>query len=170
MRPQRAVAIESGTMLMREARSRLVATAIAILAVSVCACKPYSGAAQWPAQPVRMIVPYAAGSGIDVSARLYAPLLAERWQRSVVVDNRPGGDGTAGVQAFVVGKDRHTLLLAPIGVVTVIPLLHDRLPSRSGAGSRTDFSGRPRQHGNRRGERRLRPLAVGAHRVRPTPP
>ena len=115
-------------MLMRAARSRFVATAIAILAVSVCACKRYSGAEQWPAQPVRLIVPYAAGSGIDVSARLYAPLLAERWQRSVVVDNRPGGDGTAGVQAFVVGKDRHTLLLAPIGVVTVIPLLHDRLP------------------------------------------
>jgi tripartite-type tricarboxylate transporter receptor subunit TctC len=50
-------------------------------------------------------VPYAAGSGIDLAARLYAPLLAERWQRSVVVDNRPGGDGTAGVQAFVGGND-----------------------------------------------------------------
>jgi tripartite-type tricarboxylate transporter receptor subunit TctC len=128
MPPQRAVATEIGTMSMRAARSRLVATAIAILAVSVCACTQSSGADTWPARPVRLIVPYAAGSGIDLAARLYAPLLAERWQRSVVVDNRPGGDGTAGVQAFVGGNDRHTLLLAPIGVVTVIPLLHDRLP------------------------------------------
>jgi tripartite-type tricarboxylate transporter receptor subunit TctC len=112
-------------MSMRAARSRLVATAIAILAVSVCACTQSSGADTWPARPVRLIVPYAAGSGIDLAARLYAPLLAERWQRSVVVDNRPGGDGTAGVQAFVGGNDRHTLLLAPIGVVTVIRLPYD---------------------------------------------
>jgi tripartite-type tricarboxylate transporter receptor subunit TctC len=80
-------------MSMRAARSRLVATAIAILAVSVCACTQSSGADTWPARPVRLIVPYAAGSGIDLAARLYAPLLAERWQRSVVVDNRPGGTG-----------------------------------------------------------------------------
>jgi tripartite-type tricarboxylate transporter receptor subunit TctC len=105
MPPQRAVATEIGTMSMRAARSRLVATAIAILAVSVCACTQSSGADTWPARPVRLIVPYAAGSGIDLAARLYAPLLAERWQRSVVVDNRPGGDGTAGVQAFVGGND-----------------------------------------------------------------
>jgi len=79
MQPQRAVATETGTMSMRAARSRLVATAIAILAVSVCACTQSSGADTWPARPVRLIVPYAAGSGIDLAARLYAPLLAERW-------------------------------------------------------------------------------------------
>lgn len=110
------------------ARSPLVATVIASFAVAVCACTQHSGADQWPARPVRLIVPYAAGTGVDLSARLFAPLLAERWQRPVVVDNRPGGDGTAGVQAFVVANDRHTLLLAPTGVVTVIPFLHDRLP------------------------------------------
>ena len=109
-------------------RTRFSLATAAIAAAAACACTPSSGVAEWPARPVRLIVPYAAGSAIDLSARLYAPLLAERWRRSVVVDNRPGGDGTAGVQAFVVGKDPHTLLLAPIGVVTVLPLLHDRLP------------------------------------------
>ena len=73
-------------------------------------------------------MPFGAGTGLDLAARLYAPLLAERWQQPVVVDNRPGGDGTAGVQAFVTANDAHTVLLAPIGLVTVNPLLHDRLP------------------------------------------
>jgi tripartite-type tricarboxylate transporter receptor subunit TctC len=77
---------------------------------------------------VRLIVPFSAGTGLDLAARLYAPLLAERWQHPVVVDNRPGGDGTTGVQAFVTANDAHTVLLAPIGLVTVNPLLHDRLP------------------------------------------
>jgi tripartite-type tricarboxylate transporter receptor subunit TctC len=75
-----------------------------------------------------VIVPFSAGTGLDLAARLYGPLLAERWQHPVVVDNRPGGDGTAGVQAFVTANDAHTVLLAPIGLVTVNPLLHDRLP------------------------------------------
>ena len=100
--------------------------AIAILVAG--ACTPSSGADPWPVRPVRLIVPFGAGTSADLVARLYAPLLSERWQRSVVVDNRPGGDGTSGVQAFVAAGDGHTLLLAPIGLVTVNPLLHDRLP------------------------------------------
>jgi tripartite-type tricarboxylate transporter receptor subunit TctC len=59
---------------------------------------------------------------------LIAPRLAERWKRPVVVDNRPGGDAVVGVQAFVSAKDEHTLLLAPTGVITTNPLLHERLP------------------------------------------
>ena len=104
----------------------LVAPAAAVL--TACAWMQSSRPEEWPVRPVRVIVPFGAGTGSDLVARRYAPLLAERWQRAVVVDNRPGGDGTAGVQAFVAAKDGHTLLLAPIGLVTVNPLLHDQLP------------------------------------------
>lgn len=97
---------------MRARRFRLVPTAVAMLAA--CACTSRSGANEWPVRPVRLIVPFGAGTSSDLVARLYAPLLAARWQRPVVVDNRPGGDGTTGVQAFVAANDGHTLLLAPI--------------------------------------------------------
>jgi tripartite-type tricarboxylate transporter receptor subunit TctC len=83
---------------------------------------------EWPNRPVRLIVPFGPGASADVAARLIAPRLAERWKRPVVVDNRPGGDAVVGVQAFVSAKDEHTLLLAPTGVITTNPLLHERLP------------------------------------------
>lgn len=102
--------------------------AVAAAVLATCACTLSSGAAEWPVRPVRLIVPFGASSSADLVARLYAPLLAARWQRAVVVDNRPGGNGTAGVQAFAAAKDRHTLLLAPSGIVTVNPMLHERLP------------------------------------------
>lgn len=102
--------------------------AVAAAVLATWACTSSSGATEWPVRPVRLIVPYGASSSTDLVARLYAPLLAAQWQRAVVVDNRPGGNGTAGVQAFAATKDRHTLLLAPTGIVTVNPLLHEQLP------------------------------------------
>jgi tripartite-type tricarboxylate transporter receptor subunit TctC len=98
-----------------------------VLAVA-CACARSARPDEWPFRPVRVIVPFGAGTSSDLTARLFAPLLAERWQRPVVIDNRPGGDGVAGVQAFVAANDEHTLLFAPTGVVTTNPRLHDHLP------------------------------------------
>ena len=111
---------------MHAQRSRF--TAIAFALGIACACTGRAGPGEWPIKPVRLIVPFGAGASSDLAARLFAPRLAERWRRSVVVDNRPGGDAVAGVQAFVAANDHHTLLFAPTGVVTTTPLLHDRLP------------------------------------------
>jgi tripartite-type tricarboxylate transporter receptor subunit TctC len=77
---------------------------------------------------VTIVVPFGAGSGTDLVARLLAPRLSERWRQPVMIDNRPGADGIVGVQAFVSAADRHTLLFTPAGQVTLSPLLHDRLP------------------------------------------
>jgi tripartite-type tricarboxylate transporter receptor subunit TctC len=101
---------------------------IALAGVLVAgACAGRAGL-EWPFRPVRLIVPFGAGTSSDLTARLFAPLLAERWQQPVVVDNRPGGDGVAGVQTFVASNDQHTLLFAPTGLITTNPRLHDRLP------------------------------------------
>ncbi len=49
-------------------------------------------------QPVRFIVPFAAGGGTDIVARVYAANLSKRFGQNVVVDNRPGASGTVGVE------------------------------------------------------------------------
>ena len=98
------------------------------LLAMISACGQAAHTGEWPAGPVRLIVPFGAGTSSDLAARLFAPLLAARWHHAVVVDNRPGGDGVVGAQAFVSARDRRALLFAPTGLVTTNPLLHDRLP------------------------------------------
>jgi tripartite-type tricarboxylate transporter receptor subunit TctC len=69
-------------------------------------------APDYPARPVRMIVPFPPASGLDVVARLLAPALAERLGHNVVVDNRAGAGGTLGAElAAKTPADGHTLLM-----------------------------------------------------------
>jgi tripartite-type tricarboxylate transporter receptor subunit TctC len=96
--------------------------------IGAIGCQRTTPGDAWPTQPVRLIVPFGAGSGVDLTARLFAPRLAALWHQPVVVDNRPGTDGVVGTQAFVAAKDTHALLFAPAGSLTFAPYLHDRLP------------------------------------------
>lgn len=91
-------------------------------------CTSSASLHRWPSKPVRVVVPFGAGNSADLAARLFASVLAERWRQAVVVDNRAGGDGTAGVQAYVAERDDHALLFAPMGVITTNPLLHAHIP------------------------------------------
>jgi tripartite-type tricarboxylate transporter receptor subunit TctC len=84
--------------------------------------------AAWPQKTVRFIVPLPPGSGMDLSARLIAERLAERWGQPVVVENRQGADGIPAVTAFLSARDNHTFLFSFAGVVTFNHLLHDKLP------------------------------------------
>ncbi|MEY4598347.1 MAG: hypothetical protein RLZZ445_1144 [Pseudomonadota bacterium] len=58
---------------------------------------PVFAAADLPAKPVRFIVPFAAGGGTDIAARVYAATLARQTGQNFVVDNRPGASGAVGV-------------------------------------------------------------------------
>jgi tripartite-type tricarboxylate transporter receptor subunit TctC len=82
----------------------------------------------WPQRTVKFIVPFGPGSATDIDARLFADRLAARWGKSVVVDNRPGGDGLVAIGAFVSANDDHTLLFASAGTFTVHPYEHEKLP------------------------------------------
>ena len=82
----------------------------------------------WPARAVKVIVPFAAGSANDVSARLYADGLARRWGKPVIVENKPGADAIVGGGAFANARDDHTLLYGTASMVTVSPLLQEVLP------------------------------------------
>lgn len=67
----------------------------------------------YPARPIRLIVPQAAGGAADISARLIGQWLAERLGQSCTIDNRPGAGGNIGTEAVVTAEpDDYTLLLA----------------------------------------------------------
>ena len=82
----------------------------------------------WPQRPVRLIVPLPPGTGTDISARLLAEQLSKRWGQGVVVENRQGGDGIPAVQSMMSDRDNHSLLFSFAGLISINPLIHDKLP------------------------------------------
>jgi tripartite-type tricarboxylate transporter receptor subunit TctC len=91
---------------------------------------PTSAQQAWPMRPVRFILTLGPGSGTDIGARLLTDGLAKKWNQSVVIENKPGGDGIVAIAAFVGAKDDHVLLMSPTSAFTAHPFLHDNLPYR----------------------------------------
>jgi tripartite-type tricarboxylate transporter receptor subunit TctC len=82
----------------------------------------------WPQRTVRVIVPNPPGVGLDVIARLFAERLANRWGQPVIIENLPGADGIVAAREFVAKRDDHTLLYSFAGLISINPLLHEKLP------------------------------------------
>jgi tripartite-type tricarboxylate transporter receptor subunit TctC len=86
-------------------------------------------AQNYPTRPIRMIVPYAPGGNVDISARIIGAPLAEILGQTIVVDNRPGAGGNLG--AALVAKatpDGYTLLVGSSGPLSVNPVIFKNLP------------------------------------------
>ena len=86
-------------------------------------------AQDFPAKPVHLIVPFAAGGSADVVARGLAQGLGEVWGRQVVIENKPGANTQ--IAAEFVAKsapDGYTLLLGSEGTFVMNPLLYGKLP------------------------------------------
>jgi tripartite-type tricarboxylate transporter receptor subunit TctC len=82
----------------------------------------------YPARPVRLVVPFAAGGAVDTVARALGQKLTESWKQPVLVDNRPGAGGN--IAAEVVAKapgDGYTLLITTQGFA-ISPGLYKKLP------------------------------------------
>jgi tripartite-type tricarboxylate transporter receptor subunit TctC len=85
-------------------------------------------AAAWPNQPVRLVVPFAAGGPTDVPARLFADELSKTLPQRVIVENRTGAGVVVGAEVVAKGpKDGHTLLYNTIAHSVLRPLF-PRLP------------------------------------------
>jgi tripartite-type tricarboxylate transporter receptor subunit TctC len=111
------------------ALNRLVVLAFALMVASASSSMISRSAAQtWPQRSVRLIVPLPPGTGTDLAARLLAERLSQRWGQPVVVENRQGGDGIPAVTTFLTARDDHTLLMSFAGIISVNPLIHEKLP------------------------------------------
>ena len=85
-------------------------------------------AAEYPDQPIRIVVPFAAGGGTDVMGRMFAQKLADAWKVPVLVENRPGAGGTLGSTAVArAPADGYTILLGSISTHAISPGIYARL-------------------------------------------
>jgi tripartite-type tricarboxylate transporter receptor subunit TctC len=83
----------------------------------------------WPARPVRMIVPFPPGQAADLFGRLVAEELSKRWPQRVVVENRAGGAGAIGMEAVKTAPpDGYTLGIGTSGTLGIKPSVMARLP------------------------------------------
>jgi tripartite-type tricarboxylate transporter receptor subunit TctC len=101
---------------------------VALLAASVVAAiAPLSGAQPFPAKPVRVIVPFAAGGTADLAARIVADQLAQGLGQPLVVENKPGAGGTVGTAgAAREPADGYTLALGSVSThATSVSLYRD---------------------------------------------
>ena len=101
-------------------RRTLTALALALAAFPLATL-----AQSWPSKPVKLIVPYAAGGLPDSVARIVAQKLTERMGQSVVVDNKPGGNGVVAYQNLLGGpNDSHTFIVSDGSMMSITPLLN----------------------------------------------
>lgn len=104
---------------------------LALGIVSLCTVfiAPSAVAQNWPAKPVRIVVPFPAGGTTDVVARLLAQRLQEVWGHAVVVENKAGAGGNIGANEVAkAASDGYTLLMASGSILTVNPHLYARMP------------------------------------------
>lgn len=104
---------------------RLVAVLIGLLALSAQPAQSQS----YPSETIRIIVPFAPGGNVDVTARLIAPAMSEILGQPIIVENRSGAGGLVGTAAALGAKpDGYTLLMGSSGTLTVGPNVFPNWP------------------------------------------
>ena len=102
---------------------------LALVALLAPALAVAQSAASWPARPIRVVVPYAAGGYYDSIARITAPRLAEALGQPVVVENRVGASGIIGTEYVAkAAPNGYTVMVGGIGPHSINPSLFATLP------------------------------------------
>ncbi len=108
-------------MLLRLSVTPLVLCAAALPSVA--------NAQSYPSKPIRMIVTFPAGGGVDFMGRIIAQKLSERIGQQVVIDNRGGSNGIIGLQALMAAPaDGYTIASSSAGPLAVNPHVYAKLP------------------------------------------
>ena len=101
---------------------------VVALALALFAAAAPAQAVDFPSRPMRFIVPFAAGGGVDIVARLIAPKLSEIWGQAVVVENKTGALGAV-ASDYVAHQpaDGYTLLIGVAGSHAIAQYLNPKL-------------------------------------------
>jgi tripartite-type tricarboxylate transporter receptor subunit TctC len=102
----------------------------ALLAAAVFAVAAVAGAQQpYPSQPIRLVVPWPPGGGVDTTARLIAQPLSQKLGQPIVIENKPGAGGNIGTEfAARAPADGYTLLMGSISPNAINVHLYSKLP------------------------------------------
>jgi tripartite-type tricarboxylate transporter receptor subunit TctC len=109
--------------------TRYVMSMMALLLASVLLASHAGAAAnEFPSRPVRLIVPFAAGGGADLTARRLAQALESHWKQSIVVDNRGGAGGNLAVGIVASSEPNgYSVLFASMAIIVNNPTLYRNL-------------------------------------------
>ena len=108
---------------MRSNAARLLAAGV----LNLFAAISMTFAAEWPGQPLRLVVTFPPGGSSDIVARLISGPLGEKLGQTVVVDNRAGGGGTIGGTVVATAKpDGYTLLLSNTTPISISPFMLEK--------------------------------------------
>ena len=100
-----------------------------LLTALIALSNTQANAQNYPTRPIRIVVPFAPGGNIDITARAIAPGLGETLGQTIVVDNRSGAGGIIGTDLVAKSTpDGYNLVLASSGTVTVAPSLYTKMP------------------------------------------
>ena len=101
-----------------------------VLALGALLLCPAAALAQaYPSKPIRIIVPFPAGGGVDYIGRLVGKGMSERLGQQVVIDNRPGANAILGLEVLKASApDGYTLAAASAGPLAVNPFIYSKLP------------------------------------------
>jgi tripartite-type tricarboxylate transporter receptor subunit TctC len=113
---------------MTTRRNFLDATVTSALLAAGVPSLALAAAPTWPSQPLRIIIPFAAGGTSDVIARLISKPLSDALGVPVVIENRTGAAGNVGAGAVASSTDNHTVLLSDLGSMAISPLISKDLP------------------------------------------
>ncbi len=122
--------MENNATLVRYLRHRHnTRKSLACTVIVALMCLPVSALAQaFPSKPIRLVVPFQAGGGNDLLARIISQKFLEKWGQPVIVDNRPGAGGNLGAD-FVAkaAPDGYTILLGT-NTLTMNPFIFAKMP------------------------------------------
>jgi len=80
----------------------------------------------WPAKPIRLLIPFAPGGATDTAARILSQELAKVLGQPVVVENRPGGNNLVAARALLASQaDGYTIMAAGADALSIVPYLYD---------------------------------------------
>ena len=110
-------------------RRHVLASASLLALLGPASVSPARAQAGWPAKPVRIVVPFAAGGTTDILARAIAPELQRVFGQPFVVENKPGAGGNNGAaEVAKAANDGYTLLMGTVGTHAINPALYPKMP------------------------------------------